>query len=136
MAKDGVYSNEEMKIAIKNYQKYGGKCQFSDYYNASSNNSIITKDLKKNIVFMDHNLATDQRFNTMHLILCRNVLIYFNRTLQNRAISLFNESLYRSGFLCLGSKESLLALDQNQYFYSTNDKEKIYRKKMVYDQNS
>ncbi len=85
---------------------------------------------------MDHNLAIDQRFNTMHLILCRNVLIYFNRKLQNRVISLFNESLYRSGFLCLGSKESLLALDQNQYYYSTYGKEKIYRKKMIYDPNA
>jgi len=131
IAKDGIYSNEEMKIAIKNYQHFGGKGQFADYYTASIKNSIISKELKKNIVFMDHNLSSDKKFNTIHFIMCRNVLIYFNRTLQDEVVSLFYESLYRTGFLCLGTKESLVALNQKKDFYITNDKEKIYKKRIT-----
>jgi chemotaxis protein methyltransferase CheR len=127
-AKSGVYPNEEIKISIKNYQQYGGKGQFSDYYKASEQNSIMSNELSENVVFMDHNLTCDRRFNTIHFIMCRNVLIYFNRKLQDRVISLFHDSLYRSGFLCLGSKESLVALEQKKNFYSTNAKEKIYRR--------
>jgi chemotaxis protein methyltransferase CheR len=127
-AKDGVYSLDLMKNYTTNYQKAGGKSAFSDYYLAKYNSALIDKSLKQNVVFSIHNLAVDRSFNEFQLILCRNVLIYFNQSLQNKVLNLFYESLCPFGFLALGNKESLLFSDKQKHFEDVDKREKIYIK--------
>lgn len=117
-----------MKQNISNYQKAGSLESFSDYYISSDRSVIMDKSLKKNIVFADHNLSIDQVFAEVHLIICRNVLIYFNRALQNRVFSLFFDSLVARGILCLGSKETVRFSEYSDKFEDFAQKEKIYRK--------
>ena len=129
-AKEGIYSLEKMKTYTSNYHQSGGKSSFGDYYEARDNYAAIHAALKKNIVFAHHNLVSDGPFGEMDLILCRNVLIYFNRDLQNRVFQLFDDSLGEGGYLCLGSKESLRYSTCSEDFEDVVAKEKIYRKKM------
>lgn len=128
IAKDGVYPVGNMKAHTFNYQKAGGKQSFSEYYKAKYNSVMFNKSLKQNIVFAPHNLAVDRSFNEFQLILCRNVLIYFNQQLQNRVIGLFHESLCPFGFLGLGNKESLLFSDKKNCFEQVDRKDKIFMK--------
>ena len=128
-AKEGIYPIDCMKDYTVNYQKAGGRESFADYYTAKYDSAIIDKSLKNNIIFADHNLATDGVFGEMNLILCRNVLIYFNKILQNRVLGLFYNSLCRNGYLCLGNKESLKFSEQTDNFITIDNKGKIYRKK-------
>lgn len=125
-AKDGIYSLESMKEYTKNYILAGGNSSFSDYYLAKYDSAIIDSDLKRNITFAEHNLVTDGVFGQMNLIMCRNVLIYFDKSLQNKVNQLFTESLIKSGFLCLGTKESL------KYSSVINDYETIDETLRVY----
>jgi len=129
IAKDGVYPVENMKTYTANYQKAGGTGSFSEYYKAKYNSVMFDKSLKQNIVFAAHNLAVDKSFNEFQLVICRNVLIYFNQQLQNKVISLFYESLCPFGFLGLGSKESLLFSDKRKNFEEVDRKEKLFIKK-------
>lgn len=129
-AKDGIYSLEAIKEYTKNYILAGGTRSFSDYYIAKYDSAILELELKKNITFFEHNLVTDGSFGEMNLIICRNVLIYFNRTLQNRVNRLFFDSLIKSGYLCLGSKETLLYTEVFEKFETVNEEFKIYRKHM------
>ena len=129
-AREGVYSLEKMKAYTANYHQAGGKSSFGDYYAARENHAAIHASLKKNIVFAHHNLVSDGPFGEMDLILCRNVLIYFNRSLQNRVFQLFNDSLGQAGYLCLGSRESLRYSTCSDGFEDVVPKERIYRKKM------
>ncbi|OQW93035.1 MAG: chemotaxis protein CheR, partial [Beggiatoa sp. IS2] len=103
---------------------------FSDYYTAHYDHAVMDKTLKENILFSDHNLATDGVFGEMNLIVCRNVLIYFNRELQNRVLGLFLESLCQGGFLCLGSRESIRFSECSTVFIDIVREEKIYQKKL------
>lgn len=128
VAKDGVYPVENMKSYTSNYQKAGGTNSFSEYYKSKYNSVIFDKSLKQNIVFSPHNLAVDKSFNEFQLIICRNVLIYFNQQLQNRVIALFYESLCSFGFLGLGSKESLLFSEKKKCFEEIDRREKIFMK--------
>lgn len=128
-AKEAIYPAGNMKEYTRNYIKAGGKSSFADYYNARYDSAIINKHLKKNIVFSDHNLVTDSVFGEMHMVMCRNTLIYFNKSLQDRAIKLFYDSLIPGGFLCLGSKESLTFSAHRDLFEPFNQKLKIFRKK-------
>ncbi len=128
-AKTGIFPIERLQKYTANYQKAGGTESFSDYYTSDSENVVMDKTLKENIVFANHNLVTDGVFNEMNLILCRNVLIYFNKTLQNRVIGLFRDSLCHHGFLCLGSKESLGFMGHSKEFEDVAKTEKIYRRK-------
>ncbi|HYF67290.1 MAG TPA: protein-glutamate O-methyltransferase CheR [Ohtaekwangia sp.] len=128
LAKDGVFPMDNMKNYTQNYQKSGGTKSFSEYYIANYNHAIFDRSLKKNMVFAPHNLATDQSFNEFQLILCRNVLIYFNQELQNKVINLFYDSLCTFGFLGLGNKESLLFTDKKSCFEMLDKKEKIFMK--------
>ena len=105
-AKKGILPLDVMKEYVGNYLNAGGESDFASYYTAMYDNAIIRKDLRNNIVFSQHNLVTDQVFNEFQLILCRNVMIYFNRQLQNKVIQLFHNSLSTFGFLALGIKES------------------------------
>lgn len=128
-AKDGIYPADRLKEFTYNYQKGGGQSSFADYYSSKYDYALINKALKKNIVFAEHNLVTDWVFGEMNMIICRNVLIYFNRDLQNRVIHLFRDSLCKDGFLCLGSKESIKFSEYSDDFVDFVKKEKIYRRK-------
>ncbi len=128
IAKNGIYPLENLKKYTSNYQKSGGTCSFSEYYLAKYESAVMNKSLKERITFANHNLVTDAVFSEMHMIFCRNVLIYFNKTLQDRVLNLFNDSLIRKGFLCLGNKESLRFSSVSDKFQEVDWKEKIYRK--------
>ncbi len=126
-AREGVYPVNHIKQYTSNYQKAGGVASFSEYYNAQYESAIMNKSLKKNITFAKHNLVTDSVFGEMNMILCRNVLIYFNRTLQDRVFRLFSDSLIYRGFLCLGTKESLRFSSVFEEFKELNKKQKMYQ---------
>lgn len=128
-AKEGLYPINRMKEFTVNYQKAGGKGSFSDYYTASNETAKLLDALKKNIVFATHNLVTDSVFAEVNLVVCRNVLIYFDRQLQDKVIQLFIDSLPGGGILCLGSKESLQFSDHYEVFNPLIGEERIYIKK-------
>lgn len=128
LAKDGIFPMDLMKAYTLNYQKSGGQKDFSNYYVAQYDAALFDKSLRNNIVFAPHNLASDQSFNEFHLILCRNVLIYFNQTLQNRVMNLFYDSLCTFGILGLGNKESLMFTEKHKYFDAIDRKEKVFIK--------
>lgn len=114
--------------ATKNYQLAGGKKSFSNYYFANNGFAEFDKTLLENVTFSTHNLVTDGSFGEMHLILCRNVLIYFNKELQEHVLNLFSTSLTRNGFLCLGKKESIQTNNGTKYFSVLEKQAKIYQK--------
>ena len=126
-ARSRIYPLERLKEYSANYQKAGGQHSLADYYHARYDSVIMDKSLQENITFANHNLATDGVFAEMHLILCRNVLIYFNRELQNRVLSLFRDSLCYNGFLSLGSKETVQFSQVEGHFAEFAAKEKIYQ---------
>lgn len=127
-AREGVYSMDPMKDYTRNYQEAGGQHAFSEYYKAKYNSVLFDRSLRRNIVFSAHNLATDRSFNEFQLIVCRNVMIYFNQRLQNKVLNLFFDSLCSFGFLALGNKESLLFSDKREAFEEIDRREKIYMK--------
>ncbi len=129
IAKKGIYPINKIKEFTTNYQATGGTQSFSDYYMANYNSVIFEQSLKKNLVFAEHNLVTDSVFAEVNLVICRNVLIYFNKELQNRVINLFYDSLNNGGFLALGSKETIQFMSKADKFDTINSKEKIYKKK-------
>jgi chemotaxis protein methyltransferase CheR len=128
-AEAGVYSLERIRKFTENHQKSGGKSSLSDYYTADYGRAVFDKTLRNRVVFSDHSLVTDAVFAEMHLISCRNVMIYFDRGLQDRAIGLFRESLARKGFLGLGSKESLRFSSHAGGFADFVPEEKIYQRR-------
>ncbi|HEX2969871.1 MAG TPA: protein-glutamate O-methyltransferase CheR [Bacteroidales bacterium] len=107
-ASDAIYPLDKMKEYADNYYKSGGKALFQDYFTISYDSVMVDQSLKKSIVFSDHNLVSDGVFGEMNMIVCRNVLIYFNRDLQNRVFGLFFNSLIPGGVLCLGTKETMM----------------------------
>ena len=127
-AAEGIYNINDMSKYTGNYQLAGGMYAFSNYYHAKYQRAILEEYLKKNIVFSIHNLAADKSFNEFNLIVCRNVLIYFDKDLQNKVIKLFIDSLKMFGYLALGSKESLLLSKYQHYFEVVDGKQKIFRK--------
>lgn len=128
-AQTGVFSLDQIQLFTSNYQKSGGTKAFNEYYVAAYDRAIFNQSLKANVAFADHNLATDSVFSEVQLILCRNVLIYFNRELQDRVLNLFKDSLSRRGFLGLGSKESLTFSSVEHGFEEVLHPEKIYRER-------
>lgn len=127
-AKQGIYPMEEMKMYTRNYLAAGGKEEFSSYYTAQHNSVLFDSALMRNSVFSAHNLATDQSFNEFQLIICRNVIMYFNQRLQDKVITLFYESLSPFGYLTFGNKESILFAGKRACFEETDRKEKIFRR--------
>ncbi len=127
-AKKGIFSTDELQLYERNYQEAGGLDEFSGYFTLRYDNIIMNQALKKNVVFADHDLATDQVFGEMQVILCRNVMIYFNRDLQNRVFNLFHDSLDLGGFLCLGTKESIRFSDAAKKFSIIDEHYKIYQR--------
>lgn len=128
-AREGIFSNELIRDYTTNYQLSGGKNPFSSYYTSDHNNVIMNQSLKKNIVWANHNLVTDGVFAEVNLVLCRNVLIYFDNDLQNKVHHLFYDSLIKGGILCLGSKESIKNADVNESYGEINKIQKIFKKK-------
>ena len=128
-ARAGIYPIGVIRDYTANYQQAGGKKSFSDYYSAQYEHVIINQELKEKVLFSSHNLVTDGVFGEMNIIFCRNVLIYFNKDLQNKVLKLFYDTLCPGGFLCLGSKESLKFTDLTDDFEVVAEREKIYRKK-------
>ncbi len=131
IAKKGIYPIDRIKEFTANYQSAGGTQSFSDYYMANYDSVIYDQSLKKNMVFAEHNLVTDSVFAEVNLVICRNVLIYFNKELQNRVINLFYDSLINGGYLGLGSKETIQFTSKIDKFEVINKEEKIYKKKIV-----
>lgn len=128
-AKEGIYDHSAIQLFNKNYAAAGGTQSPSEYYTADYGLVRFSPSLLENVVFSEHNLATDAVFMEAHLILCRNVLIYFTRDLQNRALNLFAGSLIYRGFLGLGSKESLRFSTAAPYFDALDIPQRIYRLK-------
>jgi chemotaxis protein methyltransferase CheR len=126
-AQAGTIPLHKMQSYTKNYISAGGKKSFSEYYAADCEAAYLNDSLKKNMVFAQHNLVTDGSLNEFHLIICRNVLIYFNQQLQQQVFRLFDGSLSDGGFLGLGTKES--ARTDQGFLEAFNSKDKIYRKK-------
>ena len=128
-AKEGIFSNKMIKEYTTNYQLSGGEEPFSSYYTSNYDNVIMNQSLKKNIVWANHNLVTDSVFAEVNLILCRNVLIYFDKNLQNKVQSLFYNSLINGGVLCLGNKESLRFSALYEKYIALDTKQRIFKKK-------
>ena len=128
-AKEGIFSNELIKEYTLNYQLSGGKEPFSNYYTSDYGHAIMKQSLKRNIVWANHNLVTDSVFAEVHLVLCRNVLIYFDRDLQNKVQQLFFNSLINGGILCLGAKESLRFTDMFSQYTELDKQHRIFKKK-------
>ncbi|MDQ1813805.1 CheR family methyltransferase [Massilia sp. CCM 9210] len=127
-ARKGVFALERMRAYTASYQMAGGRAAFSDYYTAAYDGALFDRSLVDNVIFADHSLATDSVFSETHLISCRNVMIYFNRKLQDRALGLFHESLCHRGFLGLGSKESLDFSAHADAFEPLVKAERVFRK--------
>jgi chemotaxis protein methyltransferase CheR len=131
IAREGVYQKSEIEQYERNYQLSGGTNKLSDYYKSGYGSVIFDKELSNKIVFADHNLVTDNVFADVNLILCRNVLIYFEKGLQDKVISLFCDSLVPSGILCLGTKESIKFSRHGNLFEIVDEKQKIFKKKIM-----
>ena len=127
-AEAGIYPLDQIRTFTENHQNSGARSSLSDYYTADYGRAVFDKSLRSQVVFSDHSLVTDAVFAEMHLISCRNVLIYFDRQLQDRALGLFRDSLARKGFLGLGSKESLRFSAHGGAFSDFVREEKIYRR--------
>ncbi|SEF97712.1 CheR family methyltransferase [Flavobacterium urumqiense] len=127
-AKKGIFPNNNFKEYSNNYFSCGAKESFNQYFVSDGQKSIINSELKKDILFSRHNLVTDGVFKECQLILCRNVLIYFDEELQNKVLQLFYDSLPVYGFLALGNKETLRFSAVHDKFKIIDKKEKIYQK--------
>lgn len=127
-AKRGIYSLAKVKDYSENFIKTDPKSSLSEYYTAMYNAATINNSLKKNVLFSQHSLVSDRVFNEFQLITCRNVLIYFDTNLQEKVLDLFYNSLCHLGFLCLGSKESLINYKNAAKFKVVNKKHNIYQK--------
>lgn len=130
-AREGIYEIDKLQEATRNYQQAGGKASFADYYHARYDAAVLEPSLRERITFANHNLVTDGVFGEMQLVFCRNVLIYFNRELQNRALRLFTESLSHGGFLCLGTREDLQFTEVKDQYEAVDRKAKIFKKRSV-----
>ncbi len=127
-AEAGVYELDRIPLFTANHQRSGGKSSLSDYYTIAYGAAAFDPTLRKRVVFSDHSLVSDSVFAEVHLICCRNVLIYFNRDLQDRAMGLFKDSLVRKGFLGLGAKESLHFSAHAEDFSEYARNERLYQK--------
>ena len=127
-AKTGIFPLKQMQEYTQLYQQAGGKKSFSEYYTAAYDNAIFRASLKENIIFSHHNLATDSSFNEFNAILCRNVLIYFNPSLQQRVHKLLYESLGMFGVLGLGHQETLNFTPYQKHYETIESREKLYRR--------
>ena len=117
----------QMKIYSENYMLSGGKKDFSDYYTANYDSVRFDKSLQEKLILSTHNLVSDSSFNSFQLIICRNVLIYFEKSLQERVFKLFDASLENLGYLALGTKETLRFSNLEKFYHQIGD-QKIWKK--------
>jgi chemotaxis protein methyltransferase CheR len=127
-AKNGVFPLDKMQEYTQNYIRAGGDRSFSEYYVARYDGALFARSLLDNVVFAQHNLVSDRAFNEFNVILCRNVMIYFDRSLQNRVHELFYDSLEMFGVIGLGHKESLRFTPWEQSYEELDAQERLYRK--------
>jgi chemotaxis protein methyltransferase CheR len=127
-ARGGVFPLDKMQEYTENYIRAGGTRAFSEYFFAKYEGALFDRTLTDNVVWAPHNLSQDGVFNSFHAILCRNVMIYFDRSLQTRVHQLFHDSLERRGVLALGRKETIRFSGFEQYYEDLDTAEKIYRK--------
>jgi chemotaxis protein methyltransferase CheR len=127
-AEAGVYALDRVPGFTRNYQQAGGRRSLADYYTAAYGGVVLDRRLRARLTFSDHCLATDQVFAEVHLVSCRNVLIYFDRELQDRALGLFRDSLVPLGFLGLGSRETLRVSHHAAAFIEVAREERVYRR--------
>lgn len=130
-ARDGIYDLDQIRQSTENYQQSGGTKSFSDYYHAEFGAARLDQSLKNKLVFANHNLATDSVFSEMHLILCRNVMIYFDRELRDRVFGLFSDSLVRGGFLCIGTSEEVQFSNFRKNFSRTDYESRIFTRASI-----
>ncbi|WP_165223408.1 CheR family methyltransferase [Aquisphaera insulae] len=128
-AEAGVYAMDRIPTFTRNHRASGGKSSLSDYYTAAYGSAVFDRSLRRRAVFSDHSLVTDAVFAEVQLVSCRNVMIYFDRGLQDRAVGLFKDSLARKGFLGLGAKESLRFSSHADAFADFVREERIYQKR-------
>jgi chemotaxis protein methyltransferase CheR len=127
-ARAGVFPLEKMREYTQNYIRAGGQCAFSEYYLAKYDGAQFQRSLVENVVFAQHNLVSDRSFNEFNVILCRNVMIYFDRSLQERVHRLFYDSLVTFGVLALGAKESIHFSPHEDAYEALDATERLYRK--------
>ncbi|WP_338768219.1 protein-glutamate O-methyltransferase CheR [Bernardetia sp. ABR2-2B] len=127
-AKEGRYPLKHMEVNRKNYLRYQGKYSLEKYYTEVGSEAVINKSLLENVSYRKHDLVQGSVFSKFDLVLCRNVMIYFNQTLQNQVLHRLHESLFKYGYLVIGSKESLIWCDIAHKFIVVNNEEKIYKK--------
>ncbi len=127
-AVSGIIPLAQMQDYTRNYQKAGGTASLADYYTADHEFAVLRSSLRRNVVFAAHNLATDSSFNEFHAIFCRNVMIYFNRSLQERVHALFYESLLPFGYLGLGRSETIRFTGQENRYEPILASERLFRK--------
>jgi chemotaxis protein methyltransferase CheR len=127
-ARLGVFPLDKMREYTDNYLQAGGKRAFSEYYLASYDGAVFDRALAENVVFAQHNLVSDGAFNEFHVIVCRNVMIYFDRALQSRVLELFHESLIRLGVIALGHKETLRFSPIADQYEELDPLERIWKK--------
>ena len=127
-AEAGIYALDRLKLFSENYQAAGGKGSLSEHYQATHGAALFDRKLKKRVVFSDHSLATDSVFAEVQLISCRNVLIYFDKVLQERALGLFTDALCRRGFLGLGARETLRFSEHASAYTEVSAEGRIYRR--------
>jgi chemotaxis protein methyltransferase CheR len=127
-AREGIFPLDQMKDHTTNYVRAGGTAAFSDYYLARYDGALFHRSLVENVVFARHNLVTDGPFNEFHVIICRNVMIYFDPNLQARVHDLFHESLVRRGVLALGAKESIRFTSHHDHYDELDQTWKLYRR--------
>ena len=128
-AQSGVYALDRLRTFTENHQKAGGRSSLSDYYTANYGRAVFDRSLRDRVVFSDHSLVTDAVFAEVQMVSCRNVMIYFDRTFQDRAVGLFKDALPRKGFLGIGSKESLRFSEHAGAFAEFDRAEKIYQRR-------
>jgi chemotaxis protein methyltransferase CheR len=128
-ARQGAFPLDRLRDYTANYHEAGGEADFSSYYTVRSDRAVFDPMLLRDVVFAQHNLATDRSFNEFHLVVCRNVLIYFGRALQDRVLTLFDESVVRRGVLVLGRKETLRGTAVEERYEPLCEAERIYRRR-------
>ncbi len=128
-AEAGMYTIDRLQLFTENHRKAGGKSSLSDYYTTGYSVASFDKTLRRRAVFSDHSLVSDEVFAEVELVSCRNVLIYFDRPLQDRAIGLFSRSLARKGFLGLGAKENIRFSSHSEIFQDFDREHRIYQKR-------
>jgi chemotaxis protein methyltransferase CheR len=128
MAREGVYPEERAADFERNYLESGGKGRLDDYFSRAYGRIVVREGLRRNVVFFQHDLASDQALGEMHVVFCRNVMIYFGTELRERALTTFASCLERSGFLCLGMNEGL-SPSARAKFANVAEHQRIFRRR-------